>query len=107
MRKSSRPCVPPSRPARALSRLDVKRKRVLDAKRQHARLLKPASLHWKPGFASKGTSEHTAHALSPTHLPYGLVAITAVSCAPAIAIASISISAPGMPRFPLTVERAG
>src|SRR4029434_2163376 len=68
MRKSSRPYVPSSRP-------DVKRKRVLDAKRQHARLPKPASLNWKPACARKVTPEHPehpAHALSPSHLPYGL-----------------------------------
>jgi hypothetical protein len=38
MRKSSRPDVP-------LSRLDVRLKSVLDVQRQHARLLKPASLN--------------------------------------------------------------
>jgi len=92
---------------RRASRLDVQLKSVLHAKRQHTRLLKPASLPSKPGFASKRASGHTIYALSPGHLAYGLVTTTAASWAPAMAMASISISAPGMPRPPLTVERAG
>jgi len=64
-----------------------------------------ASLPSKPGFASQGASEHTTYALSPGHWSSGLVTTTAASRAPAMA--SISISAPGMPRLPLTVERAG
>src|SRR4029434_11273690 len=103
MRKSSRLYAPPSRP-------DVQLKSVLDSKKQHARLLKPVSLNWKPACARKGTPEHPAHpahALSSSHLSYVPVTTTAVACAPAIAMASISISAPGMPRLPLTVERAG
>src|SRR4029434_5958947 len=103
MRKSSRLYAPPSRP-------DVQLKSVLDAKQQHARLLKPVSRNWKRACARKGTPEHPAHpahALSSSHLPYGLVTTTAVSCAPAMAMASISINAPGIPRLPLTVERAG
>lgn len=49
------------------------------------------------------------HSIAPRHRRhgYGLVATTAVSCAPAMAMASISMSAPGIPRLPHTVERAG
>ena len=39
----------------------------------------------------------TTHTLSPSHLPYELVTTTAVACASAMAIASISMSAPGVP----------
>src|SRR2546425_8517545 len=100
MRKLSRLYAPPSR-------LDVRLKSVLDAKRQPVGLPKPASLDWKPACARKITPEHPAHALSPPRLLYGLVTTTAVACAPAMAMASISISVPGMPRLPLTVEQAG
>ena len=92
---------------RRASRLDVQLKSVLHAKRQHPRLLQPASLPAKPGFASQGASGHTPYALSPGPWSAGLVTTTAASWAPAMAMASISISAPGMPRLPRTVERAG
>ena len=44
--------------ARTPSRPNEKLKSVLDAKKQHARLPKPASLNWKPACARKVTPEH-------------------------------------------------
>ena len=53
------------------------------------------------------SEERLPEDLASSPSPYALVATTAVARAPAMAMASISISAPGIARLPPTVERAG